>query len=84
MRDSCVCKKQMLRSDKTVVGFALGRIAFGVGLLAAPGRVASGWLGPDAERPARRLRSAASAPATSRSRAEPRWPPSEASRSGPG
>ena len=34
-----------------MIGFALGRIAFGIGLLAAPGRVASGWLGSDAERP---------------------------------
>jgi hypothetical protein len=41
----------MLKSHKTVTSFALGRIAFGVGLLAAPGRVASSWLGPDAERP---------------------------------
>jgi hypothetical protein len=41
----------MLKSEKTVIGFAVGRIAFGIGLLAAPGRVASGWLGPDAERP---------------------------------
>jgi hypothetical protein len=41
----------MLRSEKTVIGFALGRIAFGVGLVAAPDRVASGWVGADAERP---------------------------------
>ena len=31
--------------------FALGRLAFGAGLLAAPGRAASGWLGKDAQRP---------------------------------
>jgi hypothetical protein len=30
--------------------FALGRLAFGVGLMARPGRVASGWIGSDAER----------------------------------
>jgi hypothetical protein len=33
------------------IAFALGRIAFGAGLLAAPGRVASGWLTADARRP---------------------------------
>jgi hypothetical protein len=42
----------MLRSEKTIVGFALGRIAFGIGLIAAPERVASSWLGADAGRPA--------------------------------
>jgi hypothetical protein len=42
----------MLRSEKSVVGFALGRIAFGLGLIAVPERVASSWLGADAERPA--------------------------------
>ncbi len=31
--------------------FALGRIAFGAGLLAAPDRVAAGWLPGDAARP---------------------------------
>lgn len=31
---------------------AAGRLAFGAGLIAAPGRVASGWLGSDADRPA--------------------------------
>jgi len=30
--------------------FALGRLAFGVGLVASPQRVASGWVGKDAER----------------------------------
>jgi hypothetical protein len=29
----------------------LGRIAFGVGLIAAPGRAAGGWLPGDAQRP---------------------------------
>lgn len=31
--------------------FSLGRIAFGAGLIAAPGRVAGGWLPGDAQRP---------------------------------
>jgi hypothetical protein len=31
---------------------AAGRLAFGAGLIARPDKVASGWLGPDAERPA--------------------------------
>ena len=31
--------------------FALGRLAFGAGLMASPARLASGWLGSDAERP---------------------------------
>jgi hypothetical protein len=31
---------------------ALGRLAFGAGLIAVPGRVASGWIGADATRPA--------------------------------
>ncbi len=30
--------------------FALGRLAFGAGLMARPERVASGWVGKDAER----------------------------------
>ncbi|MGI8946345.1 MAG: hypothetical protein ACR2GL_08925 [Thermoleophilaceae bacterium] len=30
--------------------FALGRLAFGAGLLARPAQVAAGWLGEDAER----------------------------------
>ena len=41
----------MLKSEKTVLGFALGRIAFGAALIAAPDRVASRWVGPDAGRP---------------------------------
>ena len=35
--------------------FALGRIAFGAGLLAAPERVAAGWLPGDAGRPGTRV-----------------------------
>ena len=38
-----------LRAATTL--FALGRLAFGVGLMAAPDRVASGWVGEDAQRP---------------------------------
>jgi hypothetical protein len=34
-----------------MLAFALGRIAFGVGLIVAPDRVASGWLPDDAARP---------------------------------
>ena len=37
--------------QRTVIAFALGRIAFGVGLVAAPQKVASGWLAEDAQRP---------------------------------
>jgi hypothetical protein len=37
------------------IAFALGRIAFGVGLIAAPGRVAGGWLPGDAQRPATKV-----------------------------
>jgi hypothetical protein len=40
----------MQGSHKTAIAFALGRIAFGVGLLAAPQRVAKGWLAGDAQR----------------------------------
>ncbi len=35
--------------------FAAGRLVFGVGLAAAPGKVAGGWLGSDADRPAARV-----------------------------
>ena len=35
--------------------FALGRLAFGIGLLARPRQVASGWIGQDAERGAVRV-----------------------------
>jgi hypothetical protein len=41
----------MRGSHKTAIAFALGRIGFGVGLLAAPQRVAKGWLADDAQRP---------------------------------
>jgi hypothetical protein len=35
--------------------FALGRIVFGTGLVAAPERVARGWIGDDASRPAMKV-----------------------------
>ena len=35
----------------TAVAFAVGRLAFGAALVAAPGRTASGWLGDDSARP---------------------------------
>lgn len=41
----------MSRTRTAVAAFALARIAFGAGLLARPDRVASPWLGKDAERP---------------------------------
>jgi hypothetical protein len=41
----------MQGSHRTAVAFAAGRIAFGFGLLAAPHKVASGWLAADAQRP---------------------------------
>jgi hypothetical protein len=34
-----------------VIAFAAGRILFGLGLVAAPQRVAARWIGQDAERP---------------------------------
>jgi hypothetical protein len=40
----------MQGSRKTAIAFALGRIAFGVGLVVAPEKVASGWLAADAQR----------------------------------
>lgn len=40
----------MSRTRTLTAAFALGRLAFGAGLIASPGRVASGWLGADAER----------------------------------
>ena len=40
----------MTRPRQITLGLALGRIAFGAGLLAAPARVASSWLGDDATR----------------------------------
>jgi hypothetical protein len=41
----------MPRPRTAVAAFALGRLAFGAGLLARPEAIASGWLGGDAERP---------------------------------
>ncbi|HYI37870.1 MAG TPA: hypothetical protein VEX39_14755 [Thermoleophilaceae bacterium] len=40
----------MANTRTALIAFAAGRIAFGVGLVAAPGKVAGGWLGQDAER----------------------------------
>ena len=40
----------MTRPRQITLGLAMGRVAFGAGLLAAPGRVASPWLGSDAAR----------------------------------
>ena len=34
------------------IALAGARVAFGLGLLAAPARIGSSWLGPDGERPA--------------------------------
>ncbi len=42
----------MTTPAKLTAVVALGRLAFGAGLIAAPSRVASGWLGGDAKRPA--------------------------------
>jgi hypothetical protein len=39
------------RARTASIVFSLGRIAFGAGLIAAPGRVAGGWLSADAQRP---------------------------------
>jgi hypothetical protein len=41
----------MLGSPKSAIAFGAVRAAFGAGLLAAPGRVAAGWLGADSSRP---------------------------------
>jgi hypothetical protein len=40
---------------KLASSFAAGRSLFGAGLLAAPGKVAAGWIGDDVHRPAARL-----------------------------
>ncbi|CAN5166212.1 hypothetical protein BH20ACT20_BH20ACT20_05510 [soil metagenome] len=40
----------MSRTRKLTALFALGRLAFGAGLVASPERVASSWLGDDAQR----------------------------------
>ena len=42
----------MTRTRQITIGFALGRVAFGAGLLGPPRALATRWLGPDAERPA--------------------------------
>jgi hypothetical protein len=42
----------MTTPTKLTALVALGRLAFGAGLIAAPARLASGWLGNDAARPA--------------------------------
>ena len=39
----------MSRTQTLTAAFAALRLAFGAGLLAAPGRVARGWIGADAE-----------------------------------
>ena len=40
----------MSRTRTLTALFALGRLAFGVGLIARPDRVGGGWLGSDSER----------------------------------
>lgn len=40
----------MTRTRQTALAFAAGRGAFGAGLIAAPARLAAGWIGGDAER----------------------------------
>ncbi len=40
----------MPSTRQLTIAFALGRLAFGVGLMARPDRVASGWIGEDAEK----------------------------------
>jgi len=40
----------MPSTRQLTAAFALGRLAFGVGLMGRPDRVASGWIGKDAER----------------------------------
>jgi hypothetical protein len=42
----------MTTPTKLTALVALGRLAFGAGRITAPARVAAGWLGKDAERPA--------------------------------
>jgi hypothetical protein len=41
----------MAALNQLTIGYAVGRIAFGLGLIAAPARVASRWVGAVAERP---------------------------------
>ncbi len=45
----------MTTTTKLASLFALGRLAFGVGLIATPERVARGWIGDEAARPATRV-----------------------------
>ena len=40
----------MTRTRQAAIAFAVARGAFGAGLIAAPGRVAAGWIGADANR----------------------------------
>jgi hypothetical protein len=37
--------------NQLTIGYAAGRIAFGLGLLAVPSRIGSSWVGATAERP---------------------------------
>jgi hypothetical protein len=41
-----------MRRDRIVIGYAALRVAYALGLLAAPARVARPWLGADSGRPA--------------------------------
>ena len=41
----------MSNTRTALIAFAASRIAFGIGLVAAPAKVAGGWLGEDAKRP---------------------------------
>ena len=40
----------MAQERQLIYAFSAGRVAFGVGLLAAPGRIGSSWVGEDARR----------------------------------
>jgi hypothetical protein len=41
----------MAALNQLTIGYAAGRIAFGLGLLAVPARIGSSWVGSAAERP---------------------------------
>jgi hypothetical protein len=41
----------MAALNQLTIGYAVGRIAFGLGLIAVPSRIASSWVGTAAERP---------------------------------
>jgi hypothetical protein len=41
----------MAALNQLTIGYAAGRIAFGLGLLAVPSRIGSSWVGATAERP---------------------------------